>query len=192
MFVVKSNFMSDFKLGDNINYNLKILSKLYSNQSQCPENEKEVLCKPIIVFIAAICEAVLLDFHNRLQHYTFEGVKNITQSILNYVRNKKIDEFEKYIASAKKHDLFAAKETNYYEDLDTVRKLRNLIHIQNAKNHFDRDEKKTFTFSRQLQAEKTLEITLKTLSARYPRESHLHHVTDFVCPWMEHFVGVAK
>lgn len=33
MFKVKSNFMGDFKLGDNINHNLEILSLLYTYQA---------------------------------------------------------------------------------------------------------------------------------------------------------------
>ncbi len=66
MFTVKSGFMGDFKLGDNINYSLRVLSILYKYQSESTSGEQTLLCKPITVLIASICEAstVRLSFAN--------------------------------------------------------------------------------------------------------------------------------
>ena len=188
MFKVSSCFIGSFKLGDNINHNLRVLSLLYDYQSQCSPNQKTLLCKPIIILLASICEAVLSDLHMRIRMYTIEGVQNIAQSVLDYVRSKKIDEFDKYIASARKHDFFDANDTDFYEVLDSLRKLRNRIHIQNTKGHFEPDEKKAFNYSRQIDAEKALEKVMKTMTAKYSRDSSVSgYVDDFELPWNEHF-----
>lgn len=188
MFVIKSDFMGSFKLGDNINHSLRVLALLYKQQSNGSPEQQSLLCKPIIILIASVCEAVLYDFHLRLRTYTFEGVKNIAQEMMVYVRSKKIDEFAKYIASAKKHDLFEASDTSFYEALDSLRKLRNRIHIQNPKNHFEPDDRNAFTLKRQITSEKVLEKVMKTMATKYSRDRDRYGcVADFKIPWNEHF-----
>jgi hypothetical protein len=182
--------MGNFKLGDNINHNLRILSLLYESQSQCDIPQKEVLCKPIIIFIASICEAVLADLHMRIRLYTIEGVKNVADDVMDYIRGKKIDEFEKYIASARKYDFFDAGDTSFYEALDELRRLRNRIHIQNTKRHFEPDECRAFTLKRQELAERILEKVMKTMLAKYSRSRERHAcVADFQLPWDEYFAN---
>lgn len=188
MFKVKSDFMGIFKVGDNINYNLKTLSLLYDFQSNATEDKKIFLNKPIIITIASICEAILYDLHMRITRHTIEGVRNISQSIINMIRSKKIDEFDKYIACAKKYDFFDAQDSQFYEDLDTLRKLRNRIHIQNLKNHFEPDEEKVFNYAYKTMAEKTLEKVLKKMLEKYSRkQGAIGYVNDFELPWQEHF-----
>lgn len=63
-----------------------------------------------------------------------------------------------YIASAKKHNLFDATDSNLYDSLDELRKLWNRIHIQILKKHFEIDEYDAFSEARMKQAEKVLEI----------------------------------
>ena len=180
--------MGSFKLGDNINHSLRVLALLYNHQSNGTPRQQALRCKPIIMLIASVCEAVLYDFHLRLRTYTIEGVRNIAQGVMNYVRSKKIDEFAKYIASAKKHDLFDATDTNFYDALDSLRKLRNRIHIQNPKNHFEPDDGNAFTLKRQITAEKVLEKVLKTMATKYSRDRERYGcVADFEIPWNEHF-----
>jgi len=105
-----------------------------------------------------------------------------------YVRSKKIDEFAKYIASAKKHDLFEASDTSFYEALDSLRKLRNRIHIQNPKNYFEPDDRNAFTLKRQITSEKVLEKVMKTMATKYSRDRDRYGcVADFKIPWNEHF-----
>ena len=125
----------------------------------------------------------------RIRKYTVEGVKNIALDAMNYIRLKKIDEFEKYIASTKKHDLFDASNSSFYEDLDLLRKLRNRIHIQNSKNQLETDEHIVFNIDRQGTAEEVLEKVLKTMSNKYSRDGDFNrYVNDFELPWNEHFI----
>lgn len=190
MFTVKSDFIGSFKLGDNINHNLKILSLLYKIESTCSADEKKMLQKPMIITIASICEAVLHDFHFRIRAYTKEGVRNLAVNIINGIRGKKIDEFEKYIASARKNELFGTKESKLYDDLEELRKLRNRIHIQNVKRHLEPDEILAFRHERKVLSEKTLEQVLKQLVEKYPRPpGATGFVKEFELPWEEHFTN---
>jgi hypothetical protein len=79
-----------------------------------------LLCKPIILLLVSIIEAVLHDLHRRIKTFTIEGVQNLATSAGDYIRLKKIDEFEKYIASAKKHDLFNLADSGFYQQLDEL------------------------------------------------------------------------
>ncbi len=188
MFTVSSGFIGDFKLGDNINHNFRILAYLYQRQADPTDADTWLLRKPIIVLIGAICEAVLHDLHMRMKLYTAKGVGGITSTVLAYVRGKKIDKFELYISSAKKHSLLGAPTEDIYNDLEQLRKLRNRVHIQNEKNHFEANDSQAFSAARQVAAEKALEKLIKTISANHPRPSHaIGHVADFDLPWGEHF-----
>ena len=64
MFTVSSRFIRNFKLGDNINHNLKILSLLYRQFDCAAEPDKRLLCKPITILLVSIVEALLYDFSN--------------------------------------------------------------------------------------------------------------------------------
>jgi hypothetical protein len=44
---------------------------------------------------------------------TREGVQNLTESILAYIRGKQIDKLEKNIGSARKHDFFDLTDSNF-------------------------------------------------------------------------------
>jgi hypothetical protein len=52
--------------------------------------------------------------------FTLEGVKNIPASVSEYMRLKKIDDLEKYIASAKKQKLFDEVDRGFYTHLDSL------------------------------------------------------------------------
>lgn len=71
-----SGFIGDFKLGDNIVYNLSILREFYSVQSNGGATT-ELLRKPIVVFIGAIAEVILYDLYIKISDFTNEGVPNI-------------------------------------------------------------------------------------------------------------------
>lgn len=188
MFTVSASFVGDFKLGDNINHNLRILSYLYQRQADPHDTDAWLLRKPIIILLGSICEAILHDLHLRMRTYTTEGVRGIAISVLSYVRGKKIDKFETYISSAKKHSLLGVHTESIYDDLDQLRKLRNRIHIQNDKNHFEPNDSQAFDRDRQISAERTLEILIKTISVNHPRPTNARgHVNDFHLPWGEHF-----
>jgi len=188
MFTVSAGFIGKFKLGDNINHNLKILNYLYQRQADPADSDSWLLRKPIIVSIGSICEALLHDLHFRMKTFTIEGVSGMAITALEYVRGKKIDKFDHYISSAKKHSLLGDPSEQIYGDLDELRKLRNRVHIQNDQNHFEPDESRAFNAARQSSAEQALEKLVKTLSIKHPRPPHAAgFVGDFNFPWDEHF-----
>jgi hypothetical protein len=116
MFTVGSGFIGNFKLGDNINHNLAVLALLYRYSREGDAESKRLLCKPITILLVSVIEAVLHDFHSRIRTFTWEGVMNLPPSISEYVRSlRRIDELEKYIASAKKHDFFDAADQGFYD-----------------------------------------------------------------------------
>jgi hypothetical protein len=134
-----------------------------------------------------VAEAILHDFHGRIKYYTREGVQNLAESVIAYVRSKQIDRLERYIASAKKHNLFDMADNRFYDLLEELRKLRNRVHIQNEKNDFEPDERLAFSEARMRLAERVLEKLIRTMAQKYPRQHN--HVRDFKLPWDPHFQG---
>lgn len=188
MFRVDTNFIGIFKLGDNINYNLNILKKLYSIYNDPLETEKHFLLKPIIILNISITEAVLYDFHYRVKEFTNEGVTNLGHSVITYIRGKRIDKLKRYIESAKKHNLFDMNDVRFYDLLDYLRKLRNRTHIQDYEKDLEADDIAIFTEQNKILSEKVLEKVVKVLSAKYPRSDyHSQYVDDFIFPWEENF-----
>jgi hypothetical protein len=188
MFTVPASFIGVFKVGDNINHSLLAASKLYEVQATADRDVRGALAKPIIFLLASITEGLLYDLHFRLTHHTREGVKGIAESIANYIRGKHIDDFSKYISSAKKHKLLGATNADLYDRLEDLRKLRNRIHIQNEKNHFEPDDGKAFSLTRQKEAEQILERVMKFCATNYHRDGAAGNcVEDFNLPWSEHF-----
>jgi hypothetical protein len=78
MVTIESKFIGDFKVGDNINYNLEVLAVLYNRFNNAGPAQRRLLCKPIIILLAAIVEAALYDFHKRVKFFTIEGAANLT------------------------------------------------------------------------------------------------------------------
>ncbi len=186
MFEISSNFIGTFKIGDNINHNLAILEVLYRSYEAAAADDRRRLCKPITITLISIIEACLYDFHKRARTNTQERIAGLAASVWDYISQKHIDQFDRCIESAKKHNLFDADE-KFYGDLHVLRKLRNRIHIQNQWNELEPDEWNAFTPARKVMAEKAVEKVVKTLSLKHPRPQHVHgHVVDFVCPWSEH------
>lgn len=183
MVTYESKFIGDFKLGDNIVFNLSILKTLYAYRANGTPAQKRYLQKPITLLNISIIEALLYDFHLRIKSFTREGV-SLPQKMLDAIRGKQIDEFEKYIASAKKNDFFDLKDTVFYDKLDELRKLRNRIHIQNTKNHFEKGDSHAFSEGRMVLSEQALEEVIKTLAAKHARNHD--HVQKFELPWDTH------
>ena len=156
MFIVRSGFIGDFALGDNINYNLEILALLYGFFEGADHHRKRLLCKPIILTLVSIIEAVLYDLHQRVKTFTWEGVRNVAADAVAHIQLSKIDKLDKYIASARRHDFFDLADTNFYERLDELRRLRNRWHIQNEKNDPPPKEYNAFTDERKTQGRECL------------------------------------
>lgn len=184
-FTIDTNFIDSFKIGDNINYNLKILEVLYKNYKD--SSEGNFLIKPIVILNTSITEAVLYDFiEYRIRRANF--TEKLFEEIAKVLSTKHLDKFEHYITQAEKYDFFKMKDTNFYGAMHSLRKLRNRIHIQNSKHHEPRDEDKIFDEKAKILSEKVLEKTLITLSVEYPRREEYHkYVDDFKLPWNKHF-----
>lgn len=185
MFTIRSSFIGSFKLGDNINHNLDVLALLYRHHDASTQQERRLLCKPIILLLVSIIEAVLHDFHGRIKLFTVEGVRNLPGEVIAHIRFVKIDQFGKYIVSARKHDFFDLADSEFYDRLDELRRLRNRIHIQNTKRDFEPDEINAFNSDRKWLAESVLEKTLRTMAAKFARNHD--HVRDFELPWEPQF-----
>ncbi len=189
MVVINSSFIGDFKLGDNMVFNLSVLKTLYDLRSAATQNQRANLRKPIIIMNVSIIEAVLFDLHNRIKTFTREGVANISDAVMNYIRLKKTDELEKYIASAQKHDLFEAQDVDFYNELHELRKLRNRVHIQNTKRHFEADDVVAFSEERLVLSERALEFVMRAMARKYARPAY-NFVANFDLPWNAYFEPV--
>ncbi len=183
MVTYSSGFIGNFKLGDNIVHNLAILRELYVMQISGTPEQTELLRKPIIILCGAIAEAVLYDLYViKISIFTNEGVPNIPPEVLEEIRTKTIDEFAKYISNARSKSLLGV-ESQLYDSLDELRKLRNRVHIQKAKGYFEPDESNAFNRTRQIETETTLERLIAYMSANHLRSSYRQCVAEFVLPW---------
>jgi hypothetical protein len=183
---IRSSFIDSYKLGDNICFNLQCLDFLYDTYSVADLRKRALLRKPIILMLVSITEAVLYDFHRRIKLFTWEGVQNVGHVVAVYVRGKQLDELEKLIVSARKHNFFEL-EPAFYDDLNQLRRLRNRIHIQNVKRDFEPYDADAFSEPRKVLAERVLEKTLRTMLSRYDRGPSFNYVNDFVLPWEPYF-----
>jgi len=184
-FLVKVNFLNTFKIGDNINFNLKILKILYECYEKLPEGRK--LIKPIVIINTSIAEAILYDFivnrikrPNRTEILFFE--------IYSALQNKNLHKFEHYITQAEKYDFFELKDTNFYDAMRSLSNKRNRIHIQNEGWEEPYNESEVFNEKLKILSEKVLEKILDTMALKYPRREEYHgYVEDFELPWNKHF-----
>lgn len=187
-FSIHPKFFGRFKTGDNINYNLDILSYLYELYDSPGNDRRGLLLKPIITTNIFIIEAILFDFHERVKKNIHEGTEGLSDETLKYIRSKQLYRFEHLIASSKKHGLFGAEDTDFYANLDMLRRARNRIHIQDEKRDLASDEADVFTGYVKVLSEKSLEIIIKLMNKEYSRSERLsRYVNEMVFPWSEHF-----
>jgi hypothetical protein len=185
MIAIESKFIGNFKLGDNVCYNLDIISVLYNRFEGSKPSDRLLLCKPIVLILASIVEAVLYDFHKRVRTFTVEGVKNLALDAVNHIRLASIDDFAKYIDSARKQRLFGDADMTFYERMHDLRKLRNRIHIQNENTYAPRDESDAFDIEAKVLAEQVVEKTIRVLASNFARDHD--YVAEFRLPWSSHF-----
>lgn len=189
MVEVDSSFIGDFKLGDNINFNLALAAALYKARAATNNGlHIRALCKPICVTLISIIEALLHDLHYKVRTFTREGVPTLMDSVIDYIRSKTLDKMDHLITSAKKHDLLDADEA-FYGELDQLRQIRNRLHIQNSPPKLAPDEHHVFTPEAVVRAEKALERMMKRMAGKYARPNHAGHVQVFRLPWEPHIVA---
>lgn len=189
MFKVSSAFIGNFKIGDNIHYNLQVLKTLYACKDDLSPPQRRFLDKPITVTLVSICEALIFDLIERSKFFTQEGVDGLSAEAIDRLRQAKAWTFDKKLNLVKELDLLKTENSDIYVQLDNLAKLRNRIHIQNEKNNFETDEAKAFTYERRLKAEKMVELLMMRFAELYPRPSHIvksQYVDDFELPWNSH------
>jgi len=120
---IPCNFVGSFKVGDNLVYNASTLCAL------AEANENGALNKMIVLQAGAILEAALSQIIYRAQNYNREGVPNISEIDRLEIENKKVDKFNSIIDVLRKYSVLDALDS-IYDDLHTIRKYRNKIHIQ--------------------------------------------------------------
>lgn len=187
-FSIPANFIGVFKIGDNINYNLEVLRVLYE-QYNTPDFEYAYLIKPIVIINTSIIEAILYDFIRvRIQKASLsERIGNISHEVISAITSKKLDRFEHYISQVRIYDFFSLSDTNFYEAMNTLRKVRNRVHIQNEKWLKPENEDRLFNERIKVLSEKVLEKVLNTMHSRYQRNRYYQYVNDFNLPWDRHF-----
>lgn len=180
-----NQFFWNFKRMDNVNYNYKILEKLYKARSN--DNNSTEFIKPISVIIISIVECVLYDFIERIQDHVNDKIPNLQEDIISEIKNKQINVFSKIIVQVKKQNLLRAGNDNQiYEDLEFLCNLRNRVHIEDIWRQLDKDEPKIFTDQNLKLAEKVLEEVLEILCNVYPRKWHIENpilMADFPRLW---------
>ncbi|MER9530172.1 hypothetical protein NKI89_10240 [Mesorhizobium sp. M0309] len=184
---ITSSFMSDYRLCDNILFNISIMKALRRSRGDGNAAHKRYLQKPLIVLNVSIIEAILYDFHRRIKWNTREGVNGLPILVISYIRGKQIDKLETLIASARKHDLFGTSPSDFYDDLDELRRIRNRTHIQNEKNDFEADDSHAFSEARLVLSERAMEFVMQTLEDNYPRAVNVH-TSAFELPWDSYFL----
>lgn len=159
------SFIWEFKLGDNIKYNIDILFGLVENSV----DRNNIYNKPISIIAISIIEAIMIDFLYRLYHGTNHfpsKLNNRCDEIKDILRDKncsKINNLLKddmYIAYELKNFNFSPMISLYkrlellgsgdyiYDNLDKLSKFRNRVHIKNYYDNFEKDERVTFSSNR--------------------------------------------
>ena len=172
---IQCNFVASFKVGDNLVYNTQILCDLVQ------ANDHGRFNKLILIQIAAILEASLSEIISRAQNFNLEGVPNISAEDQAEIRQRTVDKFYHVINILRKYEVLEGARRTIYDDLHTLRKFRNKIHIQEDLRIEDvsRDEDQIFTSVRTRWAmDLNLEV-LEYLSCRLARPAHIE---NFVAP----------
>lgn len=173
---ISANFFSDFKMGDNIRYNLSVLEALY-------QNEDVVLVKPKIVIQVSLIEACLYDLIYQIRTHTIE-FQHLDESIRKEIRElpkKKIYSLEDKIKLCKEK-LIMQQNDYFWDTFDELRKLRNRTHIQNKYNNWPPDEKDGFTKENLNKAETAVDAFFTWMKCEYPRPGHIQ-TFDLKFPW---------
>ncbi|MGZ2442234.1 hypothetical protein [Sinorhizobium medicae] len=160
---IPSNFIGDFKVGDNLVYNAAILRTL------CDHNGDDGLNKLVVVQVGAILEAALGQIIYRAQNFNREGVPNIAEDDRQEIEGKKFDKLNNIIDVMRKYGLLDELGVGIYDQLHTLRKFRNKVHIQDDNQDVPRDEAAAFTPARCAWSLELCAAVLGFLSRKFPR-----------------------
>ncbi len=192
----------DFKIGDNIIYNLKIIFALYEKSERVPERAS-LFYKPLVVLIVSIIEALMFDLVCRLDGATSHFPHNLIEKrteIKQWIEKKKVPitkgssariiryKIGQIVLLFKEHEVLGPSETAIYDELIKAAAMRNRIHIQNDRKSFERDENLVFTKTRLEAIERIFQHILDIMRTLYvrPFDSGQKEV------WIEQLSGEGK
>jgi hypothetical protein len=189
-FEVNSSFIGEFKSGDNIVYNLAIPQTLYDALKSTPPDHRVLMAKPIVVQIACITEAVLVDLALRILQHTRGGVPSIPPSKLAKVR-KKVEKSKEHLGFRRVISIFAESnvfdaDPSFYSRLVELSTLRNRVHISNRKRLEPADEGDLFLEGAKLDAEKLCEELVRKCASSFARGPHIKYVKPLRFQWTSH------
>lgn len=164
---IACNFVGDFKVGDNLVFNCKILCALTET------NKDGIFNKPIVLQIASILEAALGEIIYRAQNFSREKVTNISEADRLAIVNEKADKLYSLINVMKTYKILDALGDSIYDDLHKLRKYRNKIHIQTDIEGASRDEDKAFSEAIRAWATELNRRVLQHLAETFPRPKEL-------------------
>lgn len=181
-----NSFIWTFKVGDNIIYNLDVIFQLVDDHNKM---EGRDYAKPTSILSISVIEAVLVDFLERLESATrhfpsrldskrtdikkqLEGEKNNFQTtyegkIYQYKRLRNFG-YEELIEFYKKFNILGSKPKTY-DELQSLGRFRNRVHIRNYFGNFERNESRTFSEKRTQRSIDYMEATIKYFMENYPR-----------------------
>lgn len=161
---ILDSFIWDFKIGDNIRYNLKVIYNLIKDYNK----NKTDYRKPISILCVSVIEAIFVDFLYRLDMGTnhfpkkLEDLKFDIKNRLNEEKKETEGTFLEEVYKYKKLRNFGYKDvvnfleefsilgssSQKYSTLQKIGHFRNRVHINNYFDNFERDESKTFSEKR--------------------------------------------
>lgn len=186
-FEVNSSFIGEFKSGDNIVYNLSILEALYDAYDSTPSRKRVFLTKPIVLQIACVVEAVLVDLALRMLLNTREGVDSLPPATLVKVR-KQVEKsrdrltFRRLISILAKSNVFN-EDPSFYARLVELSKLRNRVHISNRTRMEPLNEGVLFRDHVKVNAERLCEELVRKMVTDFSRGKYFTYVEPFRFPW---------
>ncbi|QRM38745.1 hypothetical protein F3X89_13370 [Rhizobium rhizogenes] len=172
---IPSNFIGDFKVGDNLVYNADVL------RSVCEHNGDGSLNKLVVVQVGSILEAALGQIIYRAQNFNREGVPNIAEADRQEIEGKKVDKLNNIIDVMRKYELLNALGGSIYDELHMLRKFRNKVHIQDDNADVPRDEEMAFTASRCAWSLDLCTTVLAFLSQQFPRPANIGNYVRPLC-----------
>jgi hypothetical protein len=167
-------FFWDFKRMDNTVYNFSVLKELYEGKEK--SFRANLYIKPIISESMAIIECIVFDFMKRINEHTREKIPRLSEEVIQNIKNekmwhKKSLNLNDFLPVLKEYNLLnlTIKGTFLYDNLVSLNKIRNRIHIQNEYRHTPLNEKDIFKESVLKSVEFTLEIVLIAMMKFYRR-----------------------
>lgn len=176
---IESNFVGNFRVGDNLVYNSQVLCDLVC------ANEDGRFDKPIIVQAAALVEGCMSEIIFRAQNYNREGVETVSEEERREIESKKLDKFSPMIDVFKKYGFLDELGEDIYPQLHRLRMYRNKVHIQDdikMEGASQREERDFNADVRDWALQMTHAVILH-LSLKFPRPKYVNgHVASMRLP----------